>query len=217
MTKKNPFDASVDDFAHEVDVRFHEDSEAKRRCESQAESGGEMAQRPCSTRFDMLNKLAVLLFQKTGLSRCVSSIYNEIEEEISGRFTRLNDEDDEGSRSVPYYGGVCYCSHSLVDVGKFSYQLNNELNEVEKALLLRIVEDKSLNISVERTDFEGQQWSFDLLIPYVLNQHDSETFDLSCSVTVSAYRQIYDITAQSSSGLSENQIAMTLAMYSLQL
>ena len=38
-----------------------------------------------SVHSDELNKLAVLLFEKTGLSRYVPSITDEIEEEIEGR------------------------------------------------------------------------------------------------------------------------------------
>ena len=63
-----------------------------------------------SVHSDELNKLAVLLFEKTGLSRCVPSITDEIEEEIEGSYTRIND-DDEDSSSTPCYGGVIYHSY----------------------------------------------------------------------------------------------------------
>ena len=163
-----------------------------------------------------LNKLAVLLFEKTGLNRCVPSISDEIEEEIEGSYTRIND-DDEDSSSTPCYGGVVYHSYSVVDDGKFCYRLDKELSEAEKNLLLRFLEDKDLEISVERTDFSGQKWSFDLSVPYVLNKQDSEIFELSFSIKVSGYRSRYEIEAHSWSEISEEQIAKILTMYSLQL
>lgn len=169
-----------------------------------------------SVHSEELNKLAVLLFEKTGLSRCVPSISAEIEEEIEGSYTRIND-DDEDSSSDPCYGGVVYHSYSVVDDGKFCYRLDKELSEAEKNLLLRFLEDKELEISVERTDFSGQKWSFDLSVPYVLNKQDSENFELSLSIKVSGYRSRYEIEAHSWSEISEEQIAKTLTMYSLQL
>lgn len=169
-----------------------------------------------SVHSEELNKLAVLLFEKTGLSRCVPSITDEIEEEIEGSYTRIND-DEEDSSSTPCYGGVVYHSYSVVDDGKFCYRLDKELSESEKNLLLRLLEDKELEISVERTDFSGQKWSFDLSVPYVLNKQDSENFELSFSIKINGYRSRYEIEAHSWSEITEEQIAKTLTMYSLQL
>ena len=163
-----------------------------------------------------LNKLAVLLFEKTGLSRCVPSLTDEIEEEIEGSYVKIN-EDDEDSSSTPCYGGVVYHSYSALDDGKFCYRLDKELSETEKSLLIRFLEDKTLEISVERTDFSGQQWSFDFSVPFVLNKQDSDSFELSFRIKVSAYGPRFEIEAHSWSEISEEQIAKTLTMYSLQL
>lgn len=166
---------------------------------------------------DELNKLAILLFEKTGLSRCVPSIRDLIEEEIEGSYSRIDGEDEEDSSSEPCYGGVVYHSYSIIDDGKFCYRLNNELSETEKALLLRFLDDKSIEISVERTDFSGQKWSFDFLLPYVLNNPSIDTFELSYSIKVSGYRSRCEIEAHSWSEISEEQISKILTMYSLQL
>lgn len=169
-----------------------------------------------SVHSEELNKLAVLLFEKTGLSRCVPSISDEIEEEIEGSYTRI-DEDEEDSSSSPCYGGVVYHSHSIVEDGKFCYRLDKELSDSEKELLLRLLQDNSLEISVERTDFSGQEWSFDFSVPFVLNNQDSDSFELSFRIKVSAYGPRFEIEAHSWSEISEEQIAKTLTMYSLQL
>lgn len=170
-----------------------------------------------SVHSEELNKLAVLLFEKTGLSRCVASIADEIEEEIEGSYTRINDDDEEDSGSTPCYGGIVYHRYTVVDGGKFCYQLDKDLSETEKSLLLRFIQDNKLEISVERADFSGQKWSFHLSVPYVLNKQDSENFKLSFRIKVSGYRSSYEIEAYSWSEISEEQIAKTLTMYSLQL
>ncbi len=163
-----------------------------------------------------LDKLAKLLFDKTGLSRCVRSISDEIEEEIEGSYTRV-DDDDEDSRSTPCYGGVVYHSYVAVEDGKFSYRLDKELTESEKDLLLRLLDDRTLEISVQRTDFSGQEWSFDFLVPFVLNKQDSDSFELSFRIKVSAYGPRFEIEAHSWSEITEEQVAKILTMYSLQL
>lgn len=165
-----------------------------------------------------LNKLALLIFEKTGLSRCVPSIQDEIEEQIEGSYTRLNkDEDEDDSNSTPYYGGVVYHRFKAVDDGKLCYQLDSELSNSEKKLFERFIQDNSLDISVERTDFSGQKWSFNLLIPFVLNKQESESFELRFRIKVTGFRTPYEIEAHTLSEVTEDEISKMLIMYSLQI
>jgi hypothetical protein len=165
-----------------------------------------------------LNKLALLIFEKTGLSKCVPSIHDEVEEQIEGSHTRINkDEDEDDISSTPYYGGVVYHHFKAVDDGKFSYLLDAELNNLEKQLIERLIQNKSLDISVERTDLSGQKWSFKLMIPFVMNKQDSDTFELSFRIKLSGYKHIYEIEAHTWSEITEDKISKTLTMYSLQI
>ena len=59
---------------------------------------------------------------------------------------------------------------------QFCYRLDKELSEAEKSLLLRFLEDKTLEISVKRTDFSGQEWGFDFSVPFTLNKQESDSF-----------------------------------------
>jgi hypothetical protein len=165
---------------------------------------------------ESLNKLALLIFEKTGLSRCVPSIQDEVEEQIEGSYTRIN-EDEEDSSSTPYYGGVVYHRFKAVEDGKFCYQLDSELSNSEKKLFERLIQDNSLDISVERTDFSGQKWSFNLLIPFVLNKHESDSFELSFRIKVTGFRTRYEIESHTWSEVTEDEISKTLTMYSLQI
>jgi hypothetical protein len=169
---------------------------------------------------DILNKLAVLIFDKTGLSRCVPSIHDEVEERIEESYTRINkaeDEDEEDLISTPYYGGVVYHLFNAVNDSKFCPQLESELSISEKNLIQRLILDKCLHISVERTDLSGQKWSFKLSIPFILNKQDSDTFELKFKINVNYYRPSYEIEAYSKSEITEDQISKTLIMYSLQI
>ncbi len=171
-----------------------------------------------SVKTENLNKLALLIFEKTGLSRCVSSIQDEVEEQLEGSYTRINeDEDEEDSSSRPYYGGVVYHRFKAVEDGKFCYQLDSELSNSEKKLIERLIQDNSLDISVERTDLSGQKWSFNLLIPFVLNKQDSESFELCFRIKVTGFRTRYEIEAHTWSEITEDEISKTLTMYSLQI
>jgi hypothetical protein len=163
-----------------------------------------------------LNKLALLIFEKTGLSRCVPSIQDEVEEQIEGSYTRIN-EDEEDSSSTPYYGGVVYHRFKAVEDGKFCYQLDSELSNSEKKLFERLIQDNSLDISIERTDFSGQKWSFNLQIPFVLNKQESDSFELSFRIKVTGFRTRYEIESHTWSEVTEDEISKTLTMYSLQI
>ena len=58
---------------------------------------------------DELLKLANLIFVKTGLAGSVDSIKNEIETELEGSYSRIDDnydDDDDEPSSYPSYGGV---------------------------------------------------------------------------------------------------------------
>jgi hypothetical protein len=167
-----------------------------------------------------LKKLASLIFDKSGLSRCVPLIQDEVELQLKESHTRINkdeDEDEEDLISTPCYGGVVYHHFKAVNDSKFCPQLDTELSNSEKKLIERLILNKCLDISVVRTDLTGQNWSFKLLIPFILNKQDSDAFELKFKINVTGYLPPYTIEAYSKSEITEDQISKTLIMYSLQI
>lgn len=164
-----------------------------------------------------LNKLVVLLFEKTGLSRCVPLITDEVEEELEGIHIRINPEEDDESSSTADYGGVVYHTFRAIENENFCALLDEELTKTEKSLLSQFLYNKELLISVERTYFSGQKWKLFLSIPFVLNKHDSETFSIMVKLKVNEYCSRLDVEARSLSEISKNKIESILTMYSLQL
>ena len=164
-----------------------------------------------------LLKLANLIFKKTGLASSIESIKNEIESELEGAYSRIDSEDDDEPSSYPSYGGVVYDRYSAIENGELSYELNRDLSKEQIDLLFRFIDDNNLEISVERTDYSGQVWSFELKIPFVLNKQDCETFTLNFSIKLSAFGSNYEIDAYTWDELTQEQISKIFTMYSLQL
>jgi len=169
---------------------------------------------------DELLKLANLIFVKTGLAGSVDSIKNEIETELEGSYSRIDDnydDDDDEPSSYPSYGGVVHYSYSAINNGELSYELKRDLSKEQIELLIHFIEDNYLEISVQRKDFFGQYWSFELKVPYVLYMEDSVSFTLSFRIKVSAYGSNYELDAYTWDELSEDQIFKVFTMYSLKL
>ena len=166
---------------------------------------------------DHLTNLAQLIFEKTGLVKAISDIKDDAEYEIQGAYGRIDSDDDDDTSSSPSYGGVVYHSyHAIVD-GELSYELDRHLNETEKQLFLRLVDNKNFEISIERQDYSGQRWSFSFNVPFILNKSDSKTFEIDYSIRIKLFSSDYELEAVSFSEIGEDEISKIFTMYSLQL
>jgi len=166
---------------------------------------------------EQLTKLAQLLFEKTGLDKTISAIKDDAEYEIQGAYSRIDNDDDDEPSSSPSYGGVVYHSYHAIENGELSYELDRYLNDTEKQLFFRLVDDKNFEISIERQDYSGQHWRFSFNVPVILNKPDSKTFEIDFNIKVKLFSSDYEIEAVSFSDISEEEISKILTMYSLQL
>ena len=168
-------------------------------------------------RSNELDDLAKLIFQRTGLNRCVELIYDEVEDELYGSYESIElDTDDDGIGERRIYGSDIHESVVAVAQGKFSSILSSILAENEKSLLLQLLDDGNLEIAVVRTDDTRQTWHFDLQVPFVLNKPDAGYFVVSFVVNVPSSPNQFEINAHTSSEVTEGQISNTLMLYSLQ-
>jgi hypothetical protein len=164
-----------------------------------------------------LTKLAQLLFEKTGLVKTISAIKDDAEYEIQGAYGRIDNDDDDEPSSSPSYGGVVYHTYHAMEDGELSYELDRYLNDTERQLFFRLVNDKNFEISIERQDYSGQHWSFSFYAPVILNNPDSNTFEIDFNIRIKLFSSDYELEAVSLSDISEEEISKILTMYSLQL
>ena len=168
-------------------------------------------------RSDELDDLAKLIFQRTGLNRCVELIYDEVEDELEGSYESIElDTDDDEIAERRIYGSDMHEYVVAVADGELSSILKITLTNSEKSLLLQLLDDNNLVISVMRSDDTGQTWDFDLQVPFVLNKPDAGYFVVSFVVKVPSSANQFEINAHTSSAVTEGQISNTLMLYSLQ-
>ena len=167
---------------------------------------------------EQLTNLAQLLFEKTGLGKTISDIRDVAEYEIQYAYGRIDTDDEDESSSIPYYGGLVFHNHHAIVDGELSYELDRYLNDTEKKLFFRLVDNKNFDISIKRQDFGGQQqWSFSFNVPFILNKPDGKTFEIDYKIIMTLLSSDYELEAISFSEISEEEISKILTMYSLQL
>lgn len=165
-----------------------------------------------------LNKLALLIFEKTGLVNSIKAIKDDAEHEIECEYGNMDSDDDDEESSNSTNGGVAYHSYLAIVDDELSYDLAKNLNEQQKRLLFRLIEDRNFVIFINRCQYSSNQsWNFSFFVPTVLNNPESKTFQIDYSIDVEIYNSDYELKAETFSDISEDEITKTLTLYSLQL
>lgn len=161
-----------------------------------------------------LVKLVENVLKRSGLLDIRTTIISDIEEEIAGAYDSIDDEEDDAM--TPSYGGIVYSSYYYLTESGFEYRVDKKLTDAQKEFTNKIVEDRELTISVERTDSFSQKWGFELHIPTVPNKLDSDRFVVSVEMKVSLFHpNRYEIKAIDESELDENDIEKIFLLYTL--
>lgn len=122
------------------------------------------------------DRLAALLLDKCGFADIQQTIVDQIEDDISGQYDAIDEE--EGDGSTPSYGGLVYTSFMLVEDGKLNYIAQRRLTTEQKKILLMISDEGELEISVCRNDYFTHDYSFPISVPKVPNKPEGERFFL---------------------------------------
>lgn len=146
--------------------------------------------------------------------KCVQSIYDEIEEEFAGNYSRTNDEGDDWSTAATY-GGTLTDTYSLIESGKFCYTVRSKLSLQEQQLLRILAQEDKFDISVERTDCFGQLWSIEFSLPLVPNKPHGDLLSLSYLLQISTQGKLVDFKASSNRELDEAQLERLIFFYSI--
>jgi hypothetical protein len=154
------------------------------------------------------------IFKRLGLIKCVQSIYDQIEEEFAGSYSRTNDYDDDCSTAATY-GGTLADTYSLIESGKFCYAVRSKLSLQEQQLLLILAQKKTFNVSVERADRSGQLWSIEFSLPLVPNKNNGDLLTLSYLLQISTQGKLVSIQASSNRELDEAQLERLIFLYSM--
>ncbi len=156
------------------------------------------------------------IFDRLGLKKCISSIFDEIEEEFAGSYSQTNYEGDDWSTSATY-GGTLTDTYILIEDGKFCVPLKHHLNSAEQQFLLILSQNQKLEIAVERADHFGQLWTLAFTVPLVPNNPNSDTLELSYQLTISTQGKLSSLQASSNRELDEFQLKRLLFLYSMKL
>ncbi len=157
---------------------------------------------------------AEYIFKKIGLMKCVSSIYDEIEEEFAGSYSRTNDYDDDCSTAATY-GGTLTDTYTIIESGKCCYTIRSKLSLQEQQLLRILAQKKTFDISVERADRFGQLWSIKFSLPLVPNKPHGDLLSLSYLLQISTQGKLVDFKASSNRELDEAQLERLIFFYSM--
>jgi hypothetical protein len=122
------------------------------------------------------------LFVDTGLSKCVTRIFDCIEDELYNEFS----PDQIDVEGYPGYGGIVSTRFQIIKNGELNYSLVPFISIYEFKLLISLSDNNSIVCSVDRSD-KGHHWTIDM----VLNSNQSDKIcddifmKLSVNVTIS--------------------------------
>lgn len=126
-------------------------------------------------------KFVETVLNNIGFLQIIPAILSEIEDEIAGSYDAIDEEEDLGS--APSYGGVIYYTHNLVSDGEVDYHIAKTLNDSQKRLFLKFVENNNLILNVERTDWR-QKWQFYLRPEIAPNTNERMEIDVEIEISV---------------------------------
>jgi hypothetical protein len=154
------------------------------------------------------------IFKRLGLIKCVQSIYDEIEEEFAGSYSRTNDYDDDCSTAATY-GGTLTDTYTIIESGKCCYTIRSKLSLQEQQMLRILAQKKTFDISVERADRFGQLWSIEFSLPLVPNKHNGDMLTLSYLLKISTQGKLVSFKASSNRELDEAQLERLIFLHSM--
>jgi|GEM_PF-6649662 len=162
-----------------------------------------------------LDELCNFIFEKCGLDKSITLIKNEIEDDLKA--FNLDEDSEEHYEVYPKYGKTMYENYEAIVDKSFSFALDKMLTIEQKNLLLSFTLENFLEFRIVRHDNKGHEWSFDLFIPYVLNNLGKGGFTVHIFVDIPAYNLNYKLSSFTREDISESQLNNTLMMYKVQL
>lgn len=163
------------------------------------------------------DRLARLFIEKSGLASVLPFIVDQIEEDLSGQYEAIIDEED--SAGTPSYGGLCYTSYTLVSEGKPNAMASKRLSDLQLKVLNSLCDEGEFEISVCRDDSPRHEYSFAFSVPKVPNQSVGERIFLYVRMKLSVHApQIYKLDEVSySEDLLPADLDKLLLVYTLSL
>jgi len=161
-----------------------------------------------------LTRYAEDIFQRTGLGKCIDSIYDEIEEEFSGSYFKTNNNDEDWTIAATY-GRELTDTYPLIENGRLCHAIKYELNDSEQQLILMLARKQDLELSVRRSDHFGQLWSLSFSLPVIPNKPTGDTLELDYQLIISTQRKLVNIRASSNRQLDEAQMQRLSLLYKL--
>jgi len=161
-----------------------------------------------------LDDLAKLVLKSCGLLTHLNVIVNDIEEDIAGSYTAIDDEDYGAITSS--YGGLVYTSYTVMNDNDITYRLDRRLTDEQKAYLKKYVNDKDFEISVCRNDSFKQELTFSLTVPLALNTEECKSFEMDVELKANIFdTDKCEIKAITYDDVTVDDIDKALLIYSL--